>query len=109
GRSDAPRQGLAAEPAGSAEVRKLTRALRKQQEHFTACFAKHKQAIKSLPPIQLEFKLETDGQKSAVRVMPASVANTELGRCLHEAASATQFPPQTKPISFAVPLSASVN
>jgi serine/threonine-protein kinase len=93
---------------GSSEERRLTRALRKQQDQFTACFAQHAKTLKSLPPIKLEFELLPDGKLSALRVIPAVVAGSELGRCLHSAASGTHFPALGKPVSFAVPLSASV-
>jgi hypothetical protein len=96
-----------AEP-GSLGARRLTHALRKQQEQFTACFVQHAKTLTNLPPIKLEFELSADGKLSAVHVLPAALAGTALGRCLNTAASAAQFPALGKPVSFTVPLSASL-
>jgi hypothetical protein len=38
---------------------------------------------------------------------PESIAQTALGQCIKKVAGGTRFPAQGKPVSFAIPLSAS--
>ncbi len=85
----------------------LTRAFRKQQEKIEACFAAHAVTVQGLPRMQLEFDLSTSGRPDNVRVQPSTLAETPLGRCLAQVASATHFPAQSRAISFAIPITAS--
>jgi serine/threonine protein kinase len=91
------------EPARHASTeQRLTRAVRKQQEQFNACMKQA--ALKTLPPIFLEFELDADGKQTALSVKPPSIGNTEFGRCLHAAASAARFPSPGKAVSLSIPL-----
>jgi len=84
----------------------LTRAFRKQQGKVEACFTRHAVAVQGLPMMQLEFDLAASGKLERVRVLPASLASTALGKCLADIAAGTQFPSQGRPVSFAIPITA---
>ena len=85
----------------------LTRAFRKQQAKIEACFTDHTVELEGLPQLQLEFELLASGQLAQVHVTPAPLSKTALGKCLEKVASGTHFPPQSRPVSFAIPLTAS--
>ena len=85
----------------------LTRAFRKQQAKIEACFTDHTVELEGLPQLQLEFELLATGQLASVHVTPSALAKTALGKCLEKVASGTHFPPQSRPVSFAIPLTAS--
>ncbi|HEY6881257.1 MAG TPA: protein kinase [Polyangiales bacterium] len=85
----------------------LTRALRRQQARIEDCFSSYAVGVQGIPEMQLEFDLAGSGKVEAVRVMPSALAKTPLGRCLEKVGEATQFSPQSRPISFAIPITAS--
>ena len=87
----------------------LTRAFRKQQGKVESCFARHAVAVEGIPMTQLEFDLAASGKVQSVRVLPASLAGTPLGKCLAEIAAATTFPSQGRALSFAIPITATAN
>jgi len=95
------------ERASKPDPASLTRAFRKQQSKIEACFAAHAVGVEGLPMMQLEFDLASSGSLEEVRVVPAELAMTPLGRCLKRVAATTQFPPQTRALSFAIPITAS--
>jgi eukaryotic-like serine/threonine-protein kinase len=85
----------------------LTRAFRRQEGAMTGCFARHAVSVEGMPVVKLTFDLQADGKLVSVHVTPASLAQTALGQCIKKVASDTRFPAQGKPVSFAIPLSAS--
>jgi serine/threonine-protein kinase len=87
----------------------LTRAFRKQQGKVESCFARHAVAVEGIPMTQLEFDLAASGKVESVRVLPASLAGTPLGKCLAEIAAATTFPAQSRALSFAIPITATAS
>jgi serine/threonine-protein kinase len=92
---------------GKPDALSLTRALRKQQARIEDCFTSYAVGVQGIPEMQLEFDLASSGKLEAVRVLPAALAKTPLGRCLEKVGAATQFAPQSRPISFAIPITAS--
>ena len=95
------------ERPGKPDPMTLTRAFRKQQSKIEACFTAHAVSVEGLPQMQLEFDLAASGKLEGVRVVPTQLASTPLGRCLERVAIATQFPPQSRALSFAIPITAS--
>jgi hypothetical protein len=85
----------------------LTRAFRKQESAMTGCFSRHAVSVEGMPVVKLTFALKADGKLSSVELSPQSLAQTALGQCIKKVASDTRFPAQGKPVSFAIPLSAS--
>jgi serine/threonine-protein kinase len=85
----------------------LTRAFRRQESAMTGCFARHAVNVEGMPVVKLTFDLKADGKLSAVHLTPESLARTALGQCITKVAGDTRFPAQGKPVSFAIPLSAS--
>jgi serine/threonine protein kinase len=92
---------------GPPDALSLTRALRRQQARIEDCFTSFAVEVEGIPETLLEFDLSAAGQIEAVHVMPAVLAKTSLGKCLEKVGAATQFPPQRRPISFAIPITAS--
>jgi eukaryotic-like serine/threonine-protein kinase len=85
----------------------LTRAFRKQQSRIEDCFTQHAVVLEGLPMMQVEFDLAASGKLEGARVVPAALAKTPLGKCLEQVAISTRFAPQGRPVSFAIPLTAS--
>jgi serine/threonine-protein kinase len=85
----------------------LTRAFRRQEGAMTGCFSRHAVSVDGMPVVKLTFSLKADGKLASVQVTPDSLAHTALGQCIKKVASDTRFPAQGKPVSFAIPLSAS--
>ncbi|HEX5659620.1 MAG TPA: protein kinase [Polyangiales bacterium] len=92
---------------GRPDALSLTRALRRQQARIEDCFSSFAVEVEGIPETQLEFDLASSGKIESVRVMPAVLAKTPLGRCLEKVGASTQFTPQSRPISFAIPITAS--
>jgi serine/threonine-protein kinase len=101
--SERPRAGKRATPDAAA----LTRALRKQQPKLEACFKEHSLSLDGQPTTQLVFDLAQDGTLRHVELSPRTLAATSLGQCLLRVARTTPFPPQPRPVSFVIPLTAS--
>ena len=93
-------------PRSGPDPLSLTRAFRKQQAKVTGCFTRHASAVERLPMMQLEFDLAASGKVDSVRVLPANLSGTPLGKCLAEVASATHFPSQGRAVSFGIPITA---
>jgi serine/threonine-protein kinase len=85
----------------------LTRAFRKQESAMTGCFSRHAVSVEGMPVVKLTFSLKADGKLASVQLTPDSLSQTALGQCIKKVASDTRFPAQGKPVSFAIPLSAS--
>jgi serine/threonine protein kinase len=94
-------------PSGKPDALSLTRALRRQQARIEDCFTNYALEVEGIPEMQLEFDLASSGKLQSVHIMPAVLAKTPLGRCLEKVGAATQFPPQSRAISFAIPITAS--
>jgi eukaryotic-like serine/threonine-protein kinase len=92
---------------GKPDALSLTRALRRQQARIEDCFTSFAVEVEGIPEMQLEFDLAASGKLESVRIMPGVLAKTPLGRCLEQVGAATQFSPQSRPISFAIPITAS--
>jgi hypothetical protein len=74
---------------------------------MTSCFARHAVSVEGMPVVKVTFDLQADGKLVSVHVTPESLGQTALGQCIKKVASDTRFPAQGKPVSFAIPLSAS--
>jgi hypothetical protein len=85
----------------------LTRAFRKQESAMTSCFAQHAVGVEGMPVVKLTFDLQADGRLASVHLTPDNLSQTALGQCIKKVAGNTHFPAQGKPVSFAIPLSAS--
>jgi serine/threonine protein kinase len=92
---------------GKPDALSLTRALRRQQARIEDCFTSYAVEVEGIPEMQLEFDLAASGKIEGVRVVPPALGKTPLGRCLEKVGAATQFAPQSRPISFAIPITAS--
>jgi outer membrane biosynthesis protein TonB len=102
-------EGVTPEPRvrSGPNPRLLTRTFRGQQSKIEACFTSHARGTGLQPEVQVEFDLEASGRIKRVRVLPATFATTELGRCIERVARATKFSKQGQSVSFAIPVRAS--
>jgi serine/threonine-protein kinase len=82
----------------------LTRAFSKQQPQVASCFAAHAADVTGSPEIAIRFGVDTAGRVTSAQVLPAAVAATPLGACLTTVAQATKFAPQTRDVSFRIPI-----
>ena len=95
------------ERSGKPDALILTRAFRKQHARIETCFTQHAVEVEGMAQMQVEFDLAASGRVEGVRVVPAVLAKTALGKCLEQIAVSTRFPPQGQAVSFAIPLTAS--
>ena len=54
--------------------------------------------------VSLRFDVERDGHVSAVKVLPAAIADAPLGACLTKVGKSTVFSPRAAPLTFRIPL-----
>jgi TonB family protein len=104
-----PASATAAGPRASSVARGdgadgLTRAFSRQQPHVAACFASHAADVTGTPEIAIRFEVDTTGHVTSAQVLPTAVASTSLGACLAAVARATRFDPQTRELSFRIPI-----
>ena len=89
-------------------VDRLTRAFGKQKARVVDCFNNHAVDIEGSPKVFMRFVVGTDGHVVNAEVLPASLAATELGTCLHDVAKATRFDKQDRQVTFRVPVQARI-
>lgn len=77
----------------------LTRTFGRQRDAVAACFRDHPDDAQEL---SVRFSIDTNGKVITAEVVPANVATTGLGQCVHGVAMATSFGPQPKAASFRV-------
>ncbi|MCU0664080.1 MAG: hypothetical protein MUC50_17355, partial [Myxococcota bacterium] len=90
----------------SSQVRKLTRAFKKQEGKIRQCFESHALELKGAPEITFRFEIAPDGRVQSASLSPASLASTPLGKCLTRVAVNTPFPALSKSASFTIPVKA---
>jgi serine/threonine-protein kinase len=89
-------------------VDRLTRSFGKQKRKVVSCFKNHAVDIEGSPKVYIRFVVGTDGKVVSAEVIPASLATTELGKCLHGVAKATKFDKQDRQVAFRVPVQARI-
>jgi len=94
-----------AEPDSAA----LSRAVQRQGGSIQRCFERHVEAIGGSPQVSIRFSIDAAGNVTSAQVSPASVAGTPLGGCLLGVAKSTSFPPQGRPVTFTIPITARVS
>ncbi len=94
--------------AAADTVKDLTRAFGKQMGRVHGCFQAHIGDADGTTNLALRFHVEIDGRVAEAELVPASLATTPLGNCLLGIARATRFGALEKPMTFRVPLRASV-
>ena len=95
-RAAAPKQ-----PVSQAEL--LERTVAKRKSELAACVRAHPEGRDQ--KLTMRFQIDEHGKVIATELLPASVAQTELGRCLTKIAHSTVFGPQPKGgTAFRIPL-----
>jgi hypothetical protein len=84
----------------------LTRAFARQQGQIAKCFTQHASDVSGSPEISVRFEVGTDGRVGSAQVQPAALGSTPLGQCIAGVARATEFGPQSEPVSFRIPITA---
>ncbi len=94
------------QPATRSTAEVLAEAFRRQRSSVVACLNAHAEQAESVPKLSVKLGLSSDGQVERTTVSPAELSKTAMGTCIETAVRAMQFPPQSQPISFEVPLTA---
>ena len=97
--SGAPDAGVKAARPTTTDTAALTRTFGRQRDAVAACFRDHPDDAQEL---SVRFSIGTNGNVITAEVLPANVATTGLGKCVHGVAVATSFGPQPKAASFRV-------
>ena len=84
--------GVKATRPTTTDTAALTRTFGRQRDAVAAC----------LPELSVRFSIDSNGKVITAEVLPANVATTDLGKCVHTVAVATSFGPQPKAASFRV-------
>jgi hypothetical protein len=104
--SGTPSAGL--EKPGTTRGAPLGRAFQRQEAKIQRCFQQHSAQPDDAPRVAVRFQVEQSGRVLSASVSPAAVAGAPLGQCILEIARATDFGPQSEPVSFSIPISARV-
>jgi eukaryotic-like serine/threonine-protein kinase len=91
--------GVKATRPTTTDTAALTRTFGRQRDAVAACFREHPDDAQEL---SVRFSIDTNGKVVTAEVLPANVATTGLGTCVHAVAVATSFGPQPKAASFRV-------
>jgi serine/threonine protein kinase len=83
----------------------LARLFSAQKAGVIKCFRESEMEL-SETSLSVRLELGVDGRVINARVIPDSMANTPIGKCIVQATKAIKFGPQKEPISFRVPLTA---
>ena len=92
---------VAASP--SAEGENFSATFARREGDIRRCFAGHSD-VAGVGEISLRFDVERDGHVSAVKVLPAAIADAPLGACLTKVGKSTVFSPRPPPLTFRIPL-----
>ncbi len=84
----------------------LSAAFAKNQGRVEACFQHEVADLKGSPEISVRFSVDRDGRVQSAELLPSSVASLPLGQCILGVAQKTQFPPQSAPVTFRIPIRA---
>ncbi len=87
-------------------LRAVTRAFRRREATVQNCFRRHAVELKGKPKINILFLVNRSGRVEDAKVSPEGIANTALGKCIHNVAASTRFPRQAEQISFRIPVTA---
>ena len=92
---------VAASP--STEGENFSATFARREGDIRRCFAGHSD-VAGVSEISLRFDVERDGHVSAVKVLPAAIADAPLGACLTKVGKSTVFSPRAAPLAFRIPL-----
>jgi len=92
--------------AASDPAERLAESFRRQKGSVEACVNEHASEAQRTPRLSVYIALDTSGNVRSARIMPANLAGGTMGACITRAVSAMQFPRQSAPITFEVPLTA---
>jgi serine/threonine protein kinase len=103
--------GTAATPGRSAgpDTAELSRAVQRHGGRIQSCFQSHVESVGGAPQVTLRFSIDAAGNVTSAQLSPGTLAGTPLGGCLLGVARSIKFPPQGKPVSFSIPITARVS
>jgi len=79
-------------------------AMARHRAPMMACLERHAVNVAGAPTIALRFHIDEDGSVRAAELTSASLADTELGRCIVKVAQRVAFPRQPAPVVVRIPL-----
>ena len=98
----APRRPDVDRPPPEPDSRQLTRAFGRYTGAVTACFNQHVEAAGL--DVSIRFQIDETGKVRNAAVLPESLAEKPVGKCLEKVARGAQFGRQSKPVTFRVPI-----
>ncbi len=90
------------------EAQRLTAAFASRQGAVQNCFSQQAGELEGSPQVSVRFQLGSNGEVQSATLVPPSLAQTALGRCLLSVARETQFPALGKSVAFSIPITARV-
>ena len=91
-------------PPAEPDSRQLTKAFGKYTGAITACFKEHAEAAGV--DVAIRFQIDESGKVLEANVLPESIADKPVGKCLEKVARGAQFGRQSKAVTFRVPIQA---
>lgn len=91
---------------GADPAARLAESFRRQKHAVESCVNEHAASAEQTPKLSVRIALAASGRVESARVQPAAVASGTMGRCIEQAVLGMQFPKQSKPLAFEVPLTA---
>jgi len=96
----------ALDPASTGpDPRDLTRAFSRHQGKIESCFAQFPNQVGN-ETLSIKFQIAETGTVQTAELSPASIAGTQLGRCLVGVAKLAHFPRQGEALAFRIPITA---
>ena len=92
-------------PPPEPDSRQLTKAFGKYTGAVTACFKQHVEAAGV--DVSIRFQIDESGKVINATVLPESLADKPVGKCLEKVARGAQFGRQSKGVTFRVPIQSS--
>lgn len=84
----------------------LASTFAQKDRQIAQCFSQYASDVSGSPQISVRFEVATDGHVSSAQLQPGSLGATPLGGCILSVAKATQFGPQSEPVTFRIPITA---
>ena len=90
------------------DARKLSRTFAKRHSRIESCFSRDTTELSRRPKLSVHFTIDTMGKVVDAQLSPRALAKTSSGKCILQIARGTRFGPQTKGVTFAIPITARV-
>ena len=83
---------------------RIADSFKRQKKPVVACVNDHAIEAERTPQLAVRITVGASGKVQIAKALPVSVAGSSMGACIERAVRAMQFPRQSAPLSFEVPL-----